>query len=143
MPGILVVDDNPNIRHLLRVYVETQTSFKICGEAGHGVEAIEKAKQLQPDLILLDLAMPVLGGAEAASVIKAMLPSAKIILFSMHMDTVPRSLAKSIGVDLTLSKMDGITRLREHLQALLAPMDNVDETPSVETKSRTMPSTPA
>jgi len=143
MPGILVVDDNPNIRHLLRVYIETQTSFTICGEAGHGVEAIEKAKQLQPDLILLDLAMPVLGGAEAASVLKAMLPSAKIILFSMHMDNVPRSLAKSIGVDLTLSKMDGITRLREHLQELLAPMDSVDGTPSVEAKSRTIPSTPA
>ena len=66
MSGILLVDDNPNIRLLLRVYIETQTSFKICGEAGHGVEAIEKAKHLQPDLILLDLSMPVLGGAEAA-----------------------------------------------------------------------------
>jgi DNA-binding NarL/FixJ family response regulator len=127
MAGILIVDDNPNIRHLLRVYVETQTSFTICGEAGHGVEAIDKAKQLQPDLVLIDLSMPVLGGAEAASVLKAMLPRTKIILFSMHMDSVPRSLAAAIGVDLALSKSDGITKLGEHLKALLAPIDTAVE----------------
>lgn len=103
------------------MFVETKTSFKVCGEAGHGGEAIEQAKRLEPDLILLDLSMPVLGGAEAASIIKRMLPDTKIILFSMHMDNVPRSLAKAIGVDLTLSKMDGITHLEEHLKSLLAP----------------------
>src|SRR5258706_16432564 len=130
MAGILICDDNPNIRYLLRVFVESQTSFKVCGEAGHGTEAIEKAKKLQPELILLDLNMPVLNGAEAAGVLKAMLPRTKIILFSMHMDTVPRSLAAAIGIDLALSKSDGITKLGEHLKKLLAPMD---ETPNIET----------
>jgi DNA-binding NarL/FixJ family response regulator len=120
MSGILICDDNPNIRYLLRVFVETQTSFKVCGEAGHGTEAIEKAKKLQPDLILLDLSMPVMTGAEAASVLKAMMPRTKIILFSMHMDSVPRSLAAAVGVDLALSKSDGITKLGEHLNTLLA-----------------------
>ena len=132
MPGILICDDNPNIRYLLRVFVETQTPFKICGEAGHGTEAIDKAQRLQPDLILLDLAMPVMTGAEAASVLKAMLPRTKIILFSMHMDNVPRSLAAAIGVDLALSKSDGITKLGEHLKTLLAPMDSADATPKVD-----------
>src|SRR5882762_6529553 len=123
----------PTFATSLRVYVETQTSFKICGEAGHGVEAIDKAKQLQPDLVLIDLSMPVLGGAEAASVLNAMLPRIKIILFSMHMENVPRSLAAAIGVDLALSKSDGITKLGEHLKALLAPADAVDEIPNVDT----------
>jgi CheY-like chemotaxis protein len=68
MAGILICDDNPNIRYLLRVFVESQTPFKICGEADHGPEAIEKARVLQPDLILVDLSMPVMTGAEAASV---------------------------------------------------------------------------
>src|SRR6267143_5660906 len=132
MAGILLVDDNPNIRHLLRVYVETQTSFKICGEAGHGVEAIGKARDLQPDLVLIDLSMPVLGGAEAASVLKAMLPRIKIILFSMHMENVPRSLAAAIGVDLALSKSDGITKLGEHLKKLLGPIEGADKAPILE-----------
>ena len=123
MPGILIVDDNPNIRYLLRTFVESRTSFTICGEAGHGVEAIEKAKKLQPDLVLIDLSMPVMNGAEAAVVLKSELPRAKIILFSMHMDEVPKSIAAAVGVDVTLSKMDGITRLGEHLNRLLLPVD--------------------
>jgi len=59
-PTLLICDDNPNIRHLLRAFVETRTPYKICGEAAHGNEAIEQAKRLQPDLILLDLSMPVM-----------------------------------------------------------------------------------
>ena len=133
MSGILICDDNPNIRYLLRVFVESQTPFKICGEANHGADAIDKARKLQPDLILLDLSMPVMTGAEAASVIKAMLPRTKIILFSMHMDNVPRSLAAAVGVDLALSKADGITKLGEHLKKLLAPIDAAPETPNLET----------
>jgi DNA-binding NarL/FixJ family response regulator len=136
MSGILICDDNPNIRYLLRVFIETQTPFKVCGEAGHGTEAIEKAKKLQPDLVLLDLSMPVMTGAEAASVLKTMLPRAKVVLFSMHIDNVPRSLAAAVGVDLTLSKVDGITKLGEHLKTLLAPIDRIDsvnETSNLET----------
>ena len=133
MAGILICDDNPNIRYLLRVYTDSQTPFKVCGEAGHGTDAIEKAKKLHPDLILLALNMPVLGGAEAATVLKAILPRTKIILFSMHMDSVPRSLAAAIGVDLALSKSDGITKLGEHLNKLLAPVEGLDETSNLET----------
>ena len=87
-----------------------------------------KAKNLQPDLILLDHSMPIMRGAEAASVLKAMLPFTKIILFSMHMDNVPRSLVKAIGVDVALSKSDEVTKLGEHLKALLAPIDVAAET---------------
>jgi DNA-binding NarL/FixJ family response regulator len=121
MAGILIVDDNPRIRYLLRVFVETQTSFTVCGEAENGAEAIQRAKELEPRLILLDLSMPVMGGAEAAPVIKKMMPGTKIVLFSMHVDNVLRSLPAAIGADLALSKSDGVTQLGEHLKALLAP----------------------
>ena len=135
MAGILIVDDNPSIRYLLRLFVETQTSFNVCGEAGHGSEAIQRAKELQPDLVLIDLSMPVLSGMEAASVIKNVMPNTKIILFSMHMSDVPKTLAEKIGVDLTLSKMDGIKNLGEHLKALLAPIDSEEQIPSLETSN--------
>jgi len=121
-PTLLICDDNPSIRYLLRSYVESRTPFEVCGEAEHGMEAIEKAKELQPDLILLDLSMPVMTGAEAAVILKGVVPRMKIILFSMHTDDVPKSMA-AIGVDLALSKSDGITKLGEHLKALLAPIN--------------------
>jgi CspA family cold shock protein len=121
MPSLLICDDNPNIRYLLRAYVESRTPYKICGEAAHGKEAIEKAMELQPDLILLDLSMPVMTGAEAAMILKGVMPRMKIILFSMHTDDVPKSTAAAVGVDLALSKSDGITKLADHLHALLPP----------------------
>jgi DNA-binding NarL/FixJ family response regulator len=121
MAGILICDDNPNIRYLLRAFVESRTPYAVCGEAGHGMDAIEKAKKLQPDLILLDLSMPIMNGAEAAVILKRELPCCKVILFSMHMDNVPKAMAKAVGIDLALSKSDGITKLGEHLDALLAP----------------------
>ncbi len=118
-PTLLICDDNPNIRYLLRTYLETRTPFEVCGEAEHGVDAIEKAKKLQPDLILLDLSMPIMTGAEAAVILKRTVPQMKIILFSMHLDDVSKSLGTAIGVDLMLSKSDSIHKLADHLHALL------------------------
>ncbi len=116
--GILVVDDNANIRHLLRTYVDSN-GFTVCGEAENGAQAIEKAKELQPALILLDLTMPVMTGTEAAPILKRTIPNVKIILFTLHADGNKR-LAATVGVDLALAKSDSIKKLGEHLKALLA-----------------------
>jgi DNA-binding NarL/FixJ family response regulator len=121
MPGILIADDNRSIRLLLRSFVETRTKFTVCGEAENGTDAIEKAQQLQPDLVLLDLSMPLLNGAEAAVVLKRIVPQTKIILFTMHADNVGRMLMTAAGVDLVLSKAEGLVKLDEHLNALLMP----------------------
>jgi two-component system vancomycin resistance associated response regulator VraR len=120
-PTLLICDDNPNIRYLLRSFVETRTPFEVCGEAIHGIDAIEKAKQLQPDLILLDLSMPVMTGAEAAVILKREVPRMKIVLFTSHMDDVSKAVGRAIGVDLMLSKSDNISKLADHLHALLIP----------------------
>jgi CheY-like chemotaxis protein len=117
--GILVVDDNPNIRHLLRAYVESN-GFTVCGEAENGAEAIERAKELQPALILLDLTMPVMTGTQAAPILKQAIPDVKIILFTLHADE-NKGLAATPGIDLSLSKADSIKKLGEHLKALLGP----------------------
>jgi len=121
MPGILIADDNRSIRLLLRSFVETRTKFTVCGEAENGTDAIEKAQQLQPDLVLLDLSMPLLNGAEAAVVLKRIVPQTKIILFTMHADNVGGMLMTAAGVDLVLSKAEGLVKLDEHLNALLMP----------------------
>ncbi len=124
MSGILIVDDNPSIRYLLRAFIESKTLFQVCGEAQHGIEAIAKAKQVKPDLILLDLSMPVLNGAEAASILKKEMPQVKIILFSLRADTISPVLASALGVDLALSKTDGLMKLADHVTALLTTVES-------------------
>ena len=119
MSGILIVDDNESMRHLLRTFVESKTKFPVCGSAANGMEAIEKAQQLHPDLVLLDLSMPILNGAEAAVVLKGIMPETKIILFTMHGDNIGESLAVALGIDRVLAKADGLLHLEEHLNALL------------------------
>ena len=122
MPGILIVDDYASIRHLLRSLVEG-TGFEVCGEAENGADAIEKAKQLRPDLVLLDMAMPGVSGAEAAPVIKRLFPQTKIILFTIHTDGLNQALARGLGIELAISKTESLTSLREHLIALLGPIN--------------------
>jgi DNA-binding NarL/FixJ family response regulator len=122
MPGILIVDDNANIRRLLRSFVETNTEFEICGEAENGPDAIEKAKQLEPDLILLDLTLPGMAGTEAASILKGVRPQVKIILFTLHTDGVNDAFASAFAIDLVLNKSESILNLKEHLVSLLSPV---------------------
>jgi DNA-binding NarL/FixJ family response regulator len=70
MAGILIVNDNANIRRLLRSFVERNTSFTICGEAENEAEGMEKAEELQPDLILFDSTLSAIDGIEAASLFR-------------------------------------------------------------------------
>jgi DNA-binding NarL/FixJ family response regulator len=118
VPGVLIADDNPSIRFLLRSFVEHQ-GFVVCGEASNGTDAIQKAKQLSPDLILLDLAMPVMTGAEASSILRGMLPQVRIVVFTLHAEGLGKALAQAIRADVVLSKQDGLNHLADHLKALL------------------------
>jgi two-component system, chemotaxis family, chemotaxis protein CheY len=114
---ILIADDNPTIRYLIRYLVERK-GFVVCAEAEDGAQAVEKAKRTQPDLILLDLSMPVMNGAEASSLLKRLMPLTPILLFTLHGDVVGKSLAASAGADLLISKSDGIDKLVEGIRIL-------------------------
>jgi len=83
------------------------------------VDAIEKAKEFLPDVALLDLAMPDLNGIEVASVLKRAVPDIKLILFTMKVDGLGKSLASAIGIDFVLSKEESINKLTEHLKNLI------------------------
>ena len=120
MAKLIIVDDNPSIRYLIRSLLEHQ-GYEICGEAEDGLQAIDLAKQLNPDLILLDVCMPKLGGPEAASVLKRELPKTRIILFTLFDDTISKELAATIGVDLVLSKTDGMAKLLHSIQTVIEP----------------------
>jgi len=122
--GLLIVDDDAIVRSALRSFVEAD-GYRVCGEAADGAEAIERARELQPDLILLDLAMPRLNGAEVAGILKQEMPRVKIVLFTMYADQFGEKLASAVGIHVVLSKPEGLSVLSERLKALLNPTDEL------------------
>jgi two-component system, chemotaxis family, chemotaxis protein CheY len=115
---ILIADDNASIRFLIRTLIES-AGFDVCAEAVDGADAVEKAKQFLPDLILMDFSMPRLNGAEAASILKRNIPRIPIILFTMHEDSIGKALTKQIGVDRVIGKPDGMSKLVDSMNDLL------------------------
>jgi len=101
---LLLVDDIPAIRRGLRSIIEMQTNWQVCGEAGNGKVAIELVQELRPDVILLDLSMPVMNGFDAARQIKMIAPQSCIVLFTLH--DCPQLIedARKIGINHVLSK---------------------------------------
>ena len=80
--SVLVVDDNAAIRQALRQLFTSEADFAVCGEARNGREAIEKADDLNPDLIVMDLSMPVMNGIDATRVLKRLMPTVPLIMYS-------------------------------------------------------------
>jgi DNA-binding NarL/FixJ family response regulator len=116
---VLIADDSTTVRRILRHFLQDRRGVKVCGEAANGFEAVEEAKRLKPDLVLLDLAMPEMNGAEAASVLKKMMPNLFIIVFTMYSENIGRTLTSAVGVDLVLSKPDGMKALADAVESLV------------------------
>lgn len=116
---VLLVDDNAVVRTLLRRLFEPQPDFEISGEAENGRDAVEKAEKLKPDLIILDLSMPVMTGLEAAALLKRLLPDTRIILFTQHEGREVKQLAQTARVDAVVSKSEAVSDLVVKAQALL------------------------
>ena len=117
--SILIVDDSPQIRKLVRIYFDRETDFQICGEAVDGLDAIEKATELHPDLIILDESMPRMDGLKAARILHSMPRPVPIILFTLHAETITSEDASDAGIASIVSKTDGITELGERVDSLL------------------------
>jgi DNA-binding NarL/FixJ family response regulator len=100
------VDDNPIVRGLIRQTIEKRSKFTICGEAGDGMEAVEQAKALRPEVVVLDFSMPGMTGIEAAPLIRDALPDACVILFTLYGNDVLRNEARRVGIDAVVSKAD-------------------------------------
>jgi DNA-binding NarL/FixJ family response regulator len=120
MKRVLIVDDNIYVRDLIHTFLKHAPEIEICGEAINGVEAIEVAKQLKPEVVLLDLAMPNMNGVQTAAILKKTIPGVTIIMFTMYSENIPKSAISSMGVDLVLSKTDGIAHLVESINTTFA-----------------------
>jgi DNA-binding NarL/FixJ family response regulator len=116
---VLIADDHESVRKGVCVILGTRGDIEVCGEASNGREAIDKAKQLQPDLIILDITMPVLSGIDAAEVIRTALPHVPILFLSMHQSRQIVAEAKRIGVQGYVRKSEAATTLLNAVDAVL------------------------
>jgi len=114
---ILIADDHEAVRQGLRSAL-AGAGWSVCGEAVDGVDAIEKAAALKPDLVILDLSMPRLGGLEAARQILRELKGTKILVFTMHESKQIRDETVAIGVH-------GLAVKSAPLSTLLATIDSL------------------
>ena len=114
---ILLVDDHEVVRKGIRQMLDRHWS--ICGEAVNGQQAVEKAVELKPDLILMDISMPVLNGLQATRKIRQLQIPTKIAILSMHDSGEMAILAKEAGADACLVKTCGTEELLKAVEALL------------------------
>jgi DNA-binding NarL/FixJ family response regulator len=116
---ILLVDDSELIRLATRHFLESQTGFKVCGEAVDGIDALEKASHLHPDLIILDIAIPRMNGLQTARELRARMQKMPIILFTWYADAVQPQDAEEAGITAVISKSNPAA-LQSHVVSLLA-----------------------
>ena len=102
--GVLICDDSDSLRLLLRVALGLDPGLHVAGEARNGQGAIAEAARLQPDVILLDLSMPVLTGLDALPAIKAAAPSAHVIAFTGFSASVVEEVVRRAGAHSFLEK---------------------------------------
>jgi DNA-binding NarL/FixJ family response regulator len=135
---VLICDDVDEIRQLLAEIVELRDGLRVVGEAQNGQEAIDEAKRLQPDVILLDISMPILTGLEALPDIKLAAPAARVIVLSGVAQKSISSGARSRGADRYLEKgarADTIADMIEEVAAA-ALVGQAVESDSRDTKAR-------
>lgn len=119
MKCILIVDDSPLIRRSLRASLE-QGGWMVCEEAKNGRDGIIKAQQIHPDLIVLDLAMPVMGGLEAARELQHLMPATPLVMFTTFSNSFLNHEALSVGICAVFDKSEGAAPLLNSIQRLLA-----------------------
>ena len=115
---VLVVDDAANLRELLTLLLEVEDDFEVVGTAADGRQAIDAAQALKPDVVLLDLAMPVMDGLQALPELRGLLPNSRIVIFSGFEHEALADEALLAGADAYIEKGTSVTQLVAQLREL-------------------------
>ena len=148
---VLITDDHEIVRHVLKMFLQTDSDFEVVGEAGDGREAVQKARELVPDVVVMDLLMPVMDGIEALGLIRAELPQVEVLALTSILedekvvaavragaigyllkDTPSRELARAIK-----AAAAGQVQLSPAAAAFLMRQVRAPETPEVLTERET------
>lgn len=114
---ILIVDDNQGVRRGLERIVAAEEGWQVCDEAENGMEAIDKTRQLHPDVVLLDVSMPEMDGLETARHIRREFPEIKIVILSLHDPAGMKQRALDAGANACLDKLSVATDLVSVIRA--------------------------
>ncbi len=116
---VLVVDDNPAVRGLICQLFARESDFQVCAEAENGSEALLKAQQFEPDLVVTDLSMPQMNGLEEIRALNKLRLSTPVILYSAHMDSFVEKEAFAAGASAVVPKINVVAVLIPTARTLL------------------------
>jgi DNA-binding NarL/FixJ family response regulator len=121
MIRILLADDHQIVRMALsQTICESDSEWEICGEAIDGRDAVEKARELKPDLVVLDFAMPMADGIKAGREIRALFPDVAILVYTFMIFPKLEKLAREAGIHSVVQKADSLALIAE-IRRLLSP----------------------
>jgi DNA-binding NarL/FixJ family response regulator len=115
---ILIVDDSPLVRQRLRDLLQQHPDWEVCGEAANGQDAITRAAELSPDVIVLDFLMPGMNGMQAATEIGKVIPDVPILMFTTYLSQQLVEEARNVGIRGAVAKSDA-RYVIDGLEALL------------------------
>jgi DNA-binding NarL/FixJ family response regulator len=129
---IVLADDNETVRQLIKTLLETRPEWRVVGEAENGRDAIQKVRELNPDVAILDFSMPGMNGIDATRAIVQELPGTAVVVLTMHDSKTLVRLALRAGARRCLLKPEVTQHLLEAVESLIAPQDVPVSTSSSE-----------
>ncbi len=115
---VLIADDSELMRRQIRTTLEPDRDIEICAEAENGLEAVRKALECRPDLVVVDVNMPVMNGLAATEDIKMFMPNLPVLLFTLYDSQQIRIESERAGADAFLLKADACVQLSRTIHAL-------------------------
>lgn len=119
--SVLIVDDNPLIRKAICEAFTRAGDFEVCGEAGNGQDAIDRAGLLRPSVVIMDISMPVVNGMDATRILKKLFPDIPVIIYSLYETMFLENEARKVGAAAIVSKTDAVGTLIGKARELLHP----------------------
>jgi DNA-binding NarL/FixJ family response regulator len=138
MPTVLIVDDHAILRRGLRGILATYPGWQCCGEADSGEAAIEGVSDCEPDIVIMDVSMPGIGGIKATKILREKVPHTKVVLLTLHKSTELLRAALSAGASGYVLKSDGEEQLVAALEAVMRDEVYVTKDVSPEVVSKIM-----